>query len=509
MITPQQAAQVLLARRRARRSLRAFVRQAWTVLEPVTPLVWGWHMDAICDHLQAVSEHRIANLLIEVPPGSSKSTIASVCWPIWHWLSHPEARFLTASYSLGLATRDAVRSRRVLDSPWYRALCRDRDGQPVFRLTSDQNTKTRYENDRTGYRFALVVGSTSRATGERGTFTLIDDPHSVTEPESGTTRQATLAWHDEAFFNRINDPAQGGRVVIGQRVHSQDLIGHLREQPGWTELRLPEEFEADEPCQTPLPWQDPRQLEGELLRPERVGPEQVEQLQRQLGAFAWAAQYQQRPAPREGGLFKAEHLAARALPAGMSARRVRYWDKGYSVHGDYTVGVLMARDHLHRYIIEDVVRGRWAPDQRNDLIRDTARADRQRHGRPVKVFIEQPPGAGSETTLALLRHLAGLPCAAVKPRGSKEERAETLVSQCAAGNVLLVSAPWNADFISELCLFPFGAHDDQVDAAVGAFTELAQPTAGSPAAGGQRPVVGSGLPNGLPHPLNLPGGQRP
>jgi predicted phage terminase large subunit-like protein len=480
-ITRQEAAQELLRRRAARRSLREFVRQAWPVLEPTTQLVWGWHMDALCDHLQAVSERKIANLLVEVPPGSSKSTIASVCWPIWHWLAHPQARFLTASYSLGLATRDAVRSRRVLDSIWYRSL-----SQGGFRLTSDQNTKMRYENNKTGYRLALAVGA---GTGERGEFSLVDDPHSVVEVESGSTRQSTIQWHDEAFFNRINDQALGGRVVVGQRVHWQDLIGHLKEQAGWTTLCLPEEFEPDNACTTVLGWRDPRTQEGDLLRPDRLGPAEVAKLKAQLGAYAFSSQYQQRPSPREGGLFKVEHLSHFLQVTPGTARRVRYWDKGYSARGDYTAGVLMARTERGQYILEDLVHGRWEPHERNRVIVATAHSDRQKHGRAVKSLIEQPPGAGAETTEALLRELAGFPCEAVRPRGSKEERAEALASQCAAGNVSLREASWNQTLIAELTMFPFGPHDDIVDACVGAFTFLAQRVPGSPAAGGERPEL--------------------
>src|SRR5262245_58453995 len=106
-------------RERANRRLAEFVKQAWHLIEPATPLVWGWHMTAICEHLEAVSRGRIRNLVIEVPPGSSKSTIVSVMWPVWHWLLNPATRFLTGSYAIGLATRDALRSRRVIASPWF------------------------------------------------------------------------------------------------------------------------------------------------------------------------------------------------------------------------------------------------------------------------------------------------------------------------------------------------------------------------------------------------------
>jgi phage terminase large subunit-like protein len=283
----------------AQKSLAHFVRQAWPLIEPATPLVWGWHMDAVCRHLEAVSEGRLPRLIIEIPPGSSKSTIVSVMWPVWHWIKRPATRFLTGSYALGLATRDALRSRRIITSPWFQT----RWGH-TFRLTGDQNAKSRYDNDRTGYRIALSVGSAT--TGERGDVTLVDDPHNVREADSEAVRIGTLQWHDEAFYNRLNDPKRGGRVIMGQRVHEQDLTGHLLARGGWEELRIPEEYEPDRPCRTAIGWEDPRREAGELMRPERFGLAERDDAKATLGAVAYAAQHQQRPTPRGGAAFQEE-----------------------------------------------------------------------------------------------------------------------------------------------------------------------------------------------------------
>ncbi len=281
----------------AQRRLAEFVRQAWPLLEPATPLVWGWHMDAVCSHLEAVSAGTLTKLVIEIPPGSSKSTIVSVMWPVWTWLRRPATRFLTASYSGELAVRDALRSRRVIESPWFQS----RWGG-CFRLAGDQNLKSRYENDHTGQRIALSVGSAT--TGERGDVTVIDDAHNVKQAESEAVRVGTLQWHDEAFYNRLNDPKRGGRVVMGQRVHERDLIGHLLTRGGWEELRIPEEYEVDRPCRTALGWQDPRTAAGELMRPERFGRAEVDDARRTLGEMAFSSQHQQRPVPRGGAAFR-------------------------------------------------------------------------------------------------------------------------------------------------------------------------------------------------------------
>jgi predicted phage terminase large subunit-like protein len=447
----------------ARRSLRDFVKTAWQVIEPTTRLVWGWHLDVICEHLEAISSRQLRGLVIEVPPRSTKSTIVSVLWPAWEWVSRPQTRFLTASYSLNLAIRDAVRSRRVIASPWYRKRWGD------FDLSGDQNVKSRYENDRTGYRLALSVGSGT--TGEGGDITVIDDAHNVVEAESDAVREATIRWHDEAFYNRLNDAKTGGRVVIGQRVHERDLIGHLLNGSEFEELRIPEEFEEACRCTTSLGWTDPRKQDGELLRPERFGPEEVKRAKTQLGTYGYSAQYQQRPVPRGGGMFRRDWFAiVEAAPRDVACR-VRYWDTAATVSGDWTVGVRMGKTYSGRYVVENVVRGRWTPRERDAIMLATTRAD----GHNVRVWVEQEPGsAGVSLVDALVRLLAGYSVHGERPTGDKVVRADALASQAEAGNVLLVAAAWNREFLDELCVFPRGAYDDQVDAAAGAFNRLAK-----------------------------------
>ena len=161
----------LLTAEKARRSLKEFVRQAWPILEPNTEFVDGIHVDAICSHLQAITEGRIRNLIINVPPGHAKSLLTAVFWPAWAWIDHPEFRWLFSSYREPLATRDSVRCRRLIESEWYQQRWGDR-----YQLCTDQNQKQRFENDRTGYRVIVPMCS---GTGERGDFVVVDDPHSV------------------------------------------------------------------------------------------------------------------------------------------------------------------------------------------------------------------------------------------------------------------------------------------------------------------------------------------
>jgi hypothetical protein len=172
----------ILRAEKARRHLSEFVAQAWPVLEPATPFVQGIHVQAICQHLQAVTEGRIGNLIINVPPGHAKSLLTAVFWPAWVWIDNPQIRWLFASYSAQLSVRDSVKCRRLIESDWYQ----QRWGRR-YQLTSDQNQKHRFENDQTGYRIATSVGGS--ATGERADVVVVDDPHSVDQAESDAERR--------------------------------------------------------------------------------------------------------------------------------------------------------------------------------------------------------------------------------------------------------------------------------------------------------------------------------
>jgi hypothetical protein len=204
----------------AARHLREFVRQAWPVVEPSTPFVSGWHIDAIVEHLEAVSLGQIRNLLINVPPRHMKSLLVSVFWPAWEWIRWPQRRWLYSSYGAQLSIRDSVKCRRLIESPWYQARWADR-----FALTSDQNTKGRFDNNRSGYRLSTSVGGS--ATGEGGDRIVCDDPNNVKEVESDSVRKTTNDWFDVVMSTRVNDPKTAAKVVVMQRCHQQDLSGHL------------------------------------------------------------------------------------------------------------------------------------------------------------------------------------------------------------------------------------------------------------------------------------------
>jgi predicted phage terminase large subunit-like protein len=453
-----------IEREYSERRLVHFVRQAWPVLEPATPYIHGWHIDAICEHLESITRGALQNLLINIPPRHAKSLLVAVFWPAWVWATQPETRWLFASYAQSLSTRDALKMRRLVQSPWYQRLWGER-----YTLTNDQNAKMRFENSRTGYRIATSVGAI--ATGEGGSCVVCDDPHSAQQARSDAERENALVWWDETMSTRLNDPKRGAKVVIMQRLHERDLSGHILEQGGYEHLCLPAEYEPERHCVTSVA-QDVRSEAGEPIWPERMGADDLAKQRSTLGEVGFAGQYQQRPMPRGGGMFPVDRFYVtqhRPEPDQIKAS-VRYWDKaGTRSGGSFTAGVLMHQFKDNSYIVTDVVRGQWSAGERETRIRQTAEMD----GTDVTVWIEQEPGSGGkESAESTTRNLSGFRVYAERVTGDKESRAEPYAAQVEAGNVWLLKRDWNRDFVKEHEVFPAGAYNDQVDAAAGAFAKL-------------------------------------
>lgn len=478
----------------ALRSLREYVRQSWAVIEPETPFIPGFHIDAICDHLEAVVTRQIKRLVINVPPRHTKSIVTSVCFPTWAWIdpqafdgtAHhaqprgPHLRFLCASYAQSIATRDALRSRRVLESSWYQA----RWGKH-FEITSDQNEKMRYENDRTGYRIATSVGGS--ATGEGGDLLLIDDPHKIEEGSSETIRQQVLDWFDQVWSTRLNDPNRSAMVIIMQRLHEHDLTSHVLARGGWERLTLPTEYRPTSYA-TAIGFTDPRREPGALLNPQRFGPEAVAQAKRDLGVYGYAGQHQQEPAPLEGGRvkrvwFRYWHrpgtdpgpVAVRTADGIMMVPSVsvpdrwddliQSWDMTFkdSDHGmhrrradvDFVAGGLWGRQGADKYLL-DVEHDRM--DFPTTLARFRAFCHRYPESRAKLV----EDTANGPAIIATLRHeISGI--VPVKPQGGKAARLAAVSAQIEAGNVYLphpAQCAWTENVIYEMTAFPRAAHDD-------------------------------------------------
>lgn len=396
-----------------------------------------------------------------------KSLVVSVFWPAWEWgpFARPDLRYLTTSYAEANVIRDNTKMRRLVESEWYRTLW------PCVQLAKDQNAKTKFENTKTGFREGRPFVS---LTGGRGDREIIDDPHSTETAESEAERENASRIFRESVPLRINDAMKSAIIVIMQRLHERDVCGII-EQLGlpYEKLILPMEFEPDRRCVTSIGFNDPRTKEGELLFPERFPREAIERDKIPLGSYGVAGQFQQRPAPREGGNFKKHWFdIIDVAPAG--GRFVRAWDLAASKDsGDWTVGLLMKVIGGVYYIV-DVNRFRGSPHEVDRAIETTADQDADTYGNDkVRFRLPQDPGqAGKSQKTSHAKLLNGHTFRILPVTGEKSIRAQPLASQAEAGNVKLLRGPWNAAFLDEIGAFPNASHDDQVDAASDAFAEL-------------------------------------
>lgn len=465
MASPQQSphlpSEIELDRAIALQSFAGFVRAGWHVLEPMSELKWGWSLDAICEHLEAVSRGQITRLLMNVPPGCMKSLLTGVFFPAWEWgpQGRPGLRYLGTAHKQDLGVRDNLKCRRLIMSDWYQQ-------RWSIKLTGDQNAKTKFENDATGFRESMAFGS---MTGSRGDRVILDDPLSVDSANSDADLKSAETTFTEALPTRVNNDSSA-IVVIMQRLNEKDTSGIIISRDlGYVHLCLPMRFEEERRCSTVIGFRDPRTVDGELLFPERFPEATVKGLEKAMGSYASAGQLQQRPAPREGGMFKkAWFNIIQALPVG--TKFVRGWDLAATEGaGDYTAGVKIGRTKDGRFIIAGVVRDQLSPMKVEQLLVNTASQD----GYACKQSLPQDPGqAGKAQSLYHISKLAGYVATASVESGDKETRANPFAAQAEAGNVDILFAPWNEAYLDELCVFPNGKYDDQVDASSRAFNEL-------------------------------------
>ena len=462
--------------------LKQFVEIAWPILEPSTTFIPNWHLDIIAEHLEAVYRCQIHDLLINIPPRHCKSISAAVMFPAYIWTLEPSLRWLFSSYAQTLSIRDSVKMRRLIESPWYQA----RWGE-VFHLTSDQNQKIKFENDKRGYRMATSVDGSN--TGEGGDLLVVDDPHNVKERESEVTREAVIDWWSHVMSTRINDPKKRRRIVIMQRVHEHDLAGHLLEQGGWHHLNLPAEYEGGKCIVTGcvFHWdKDPRTVEGDPLWLARFGKPELTQLKKDLKEFGAAAQLQQRPAPAEGGILKRHwwrywchagqeeslppirmklpdgtfiEIKPMALPWAFDTQ-AQSWDMAFKdlATSSYVVGQQWGKKGPDSFLLDQV---RDQMDFTTTL--EAVRAFNRTWTQPSEKAVEDKAN-GPAILSVLQKEIPGMTGRGVQ--GDKQARAAAYAHLPHAGNCYLphpAIASWVNEFIEECATFPNSEYDDQVD----------------------------------------------
>jgi predicted phage terminase large subunit-like protein len=460
------------------RSLAKFIAAGWHVLNPEVVYHHNWHIDAICDHLQAVSNGELSRLQIWVPPGSMKTGTVSIFWHPWEWSTRPWLRYWSASYETRLAGRMSAMSRTLMLSEWYQL----RWGH-MFGFTREGEHY--YGNDRGGTRLATAPRSTG--TGEHGHRIIIDDP--IKADAADATSRHTLDeannWYDGTLSTRgIDIGFKHARVLVMQRLHEDDLAAHVLEQEEWTVLCLPERYEPEHPFVWP---HDPRQ-EGELLWPDHRDEQASKILAETLTSHRAAGQLQQRPAPREGDLLKVEWWR-------WYDPRIRVQDT-WKLLGRFDQIVISVDTPLKDKESSDNVAIQCWGVQRGDRYLLDLVCDKMNYGKAKRTIREmslwarknwrtayhsiliENAGYGIELIIDLKRELTGVQKIPPGLEGNKETRAESASDALESGNYFLpgYGPPWQptydehrtpadvARFVANCARFPNAKHDDDVDA---------------------------------------------
>ena len=448
-----------------RHDLGFFARGAFKELLPTTAISWNWHLDLIASRLEDVLEGRCRRLIINIPPRYGKSLLASVVFPAFILGRDPTAEIVCVSYGQDLAEKMASDDRRLMNSGWY---------QEIFptRLANSRSRLAELRTPEGGTRLATSVEG--MLTGRGGNIIIVDDPLKPAEAASDTQRNWVNNWFDYTVTTRSNDKERGAIVIIMQRLHEDDLVGHLLEQGHWDVLALPAIAETEERYEYRTlgrPQIKIRQ-EGEVLHPERESLARIREAQTVMGSYAFAAQYQQRPAPAGGGIVKAEWFKYyESLDGVRFTKVIQSWDTATKITevASYSVCTTWGITRDKQIYLIDVFRGRLEyPDLKRKVVELAGRH------RPAKILIEDT--AAGVQLVQELKHNGLSRVTPVKVEGSKEMRMRAQTPVIEEGRVWLPrQAPWLREFVHELTMFPNGRHADQVDSASQALKEITLP----------------------------------
>jgi predicted phage terminase large subunit-like protein len=415
-----------------------------------------------------VSKSEVTRLIVNVPPRSGKSLLATIFFPCWVWLRNPAERFMFASYSSTLSTKHSIDRRAVLRSRWYQ-----RNWGDIVKFADDLNQKNGFANTQRGEMIATSVGAS--ATGRGGNFLLADDLINPQQANSDLEREHGIRWFDETYSTRLDDKRQGRMIVIEQRTHLADLTGHLLEQGGWTHVSLQAIAERKTTIIFPRSHKTLVREENDELWPAREGHAELGAAKVRLGQFAYDAQYMQAPVSREGNLIKLDWMNAtyRVIPARFDSI-VLSLDTAYktAASNDYSAAVVIGVLRKPRdgsppgYYLLDAWRGKveFAALKRKVV-------ELQKTWRSHAVLVED--AASGQSLIQELRSGTRLPIKAIKPDRDKYERVTAITPVLEARRLLLPEAAWwREDFIAELTSFPAGAHDDWCDALAMALNHL-------------------------------------
>jgi predicted phage terminase large subunit-like protein len=472
-----------------REDLSVFSQKVFATLEPGTSYQHNWHIDHLCWQLSRVARGEVRRLIINVPPRSMKSITVSVGFTAWLMGRDPTKRIICVSYADDLARKLSVDTRTVLDSPWYRELF------PQMQLASKRPRNTELTTTRRGYRYA--AGMSGAILGRGAGLIVIDDPIKATDALSEKERRRVNEAFDNTLRSRLDDKRTGAIVIIMQRLHQDDLVGHVLDKDDWEVVSIPAIETERRVYQLS---DDPQHVyvrhPGEVLHAAREPREILEQMRRSQGSLTFSAQYQQAPVPPEGNIVKREWLRSYAERPSSFDMVIASWDTASTLSetSDYSVGTVWGAKGLDFYLL-DLVRGRFeVPELKREILRlsQTWKADQTiiedtDIGRAITQDLRR-----SGEWRAILR----------KPRFDKEARFLAQSARFESGQVHVPQdAPWLAGWLDELLAFPNGRHDDQVDSTSQALDYLTART---------HPLHASETPRERPKSVHRPAGfKRP
>jgi predicted phage terminase large subunit-like protein len=430
-----------------------FAQRCFCELNPQTTLATNWHLEVIAAKLTAVREGKIRRLIINLPPRHLKSLMASIAFPAWCLGHDPSVQILCCSYGQDLADKLARDCRSIMMSQWYRQIFRTR-------LAAHRQAVQEFLTTRQGYRLATSNGGV--LTGRGADIILIDDPLKPEEALSDAQRQATNEWYDHTLYSRQNDKRYGAIVVIMQRLHEDDLVGHVLGHEEWEVVRFPAIAEADEVHKIETIWgaRSFTRRRGDALHPEREPLDTLDRIRRTLGEYNFAGQYQQTPAPLGGGMVKAEwfkRYAPNNRPESFE-RIIQSWDTANKATelSDFSVCTTWGVRGKNLFLL-NVLRKRLEYPA-------LKRAVREQHSQfDADVVLIEDKASGTQLIQELIAdgfHRVKR----YKPECDKIMRLHAQTATIENGFVHLPeSASWLAEYLHEMTVFPKGKHDDQVD----------------------------------------------
>lgn len=429
-------------------NLPSFIEQSFKTVSPGTDYLHNWHIDLIAQKLKEVEEKKINRLIINIPPRNLKSICVNVAWTAWLMGHNPSMKVMSASYSQALSNKHSLDCRLILNSPWYKKIF------PSTEITKGESQKSKFVTTKRGFRFATSTGGT--ATGEGGDILIVDDPQNPSKINSKRYRESTIEWFEQTFISRLNDKKNGAIVLIMQRLHSEDLCGHLLENRAnqWHLLKLP--AIAEEKIMLNNIIIEP----GSALHPEREDITTLNKLKCELGEYYFSAQYLQAPIPANGSMIKQSWLKYYSKNDKIEfSQIIQSWDtaiKAKEEH-DYSVGITIGIAYNNYYIL-DVYRIKVEFPELMASVQSFAQK-----WKPNLILVEDK-ASGQSLIQTFKRDGKIPPIVPIKPQFDKITRFAKHTVLFETGRIFICrEASWRLCLEQELLSFPKSKNDDQVD----------------------------------------------